>query len=597
MSPKESESFALRALRSREFMARLSHEVHTPLTAILGSLEVLGESRLSTEQLGPWNAAEGATRQLSRLLDSLLNLCEVETDQVELMREPVLLSELVPRLLRPHEQRARQTGLEFRLELDVALDEERHLAMDSLRLAQVMDELVDNALRFTSDGSVKVRVRLKPYPGEGANLLFSVEDSGQGFLPEETSREELFNSFFSQGLASGPLNSSMTGFGLAIASRLVEKMGGSLEYTSQPGVGSKFWLKVDVPYADNEAIQASQGRAAERAMRRKSRIDRIPPCILVAEDNAFNRQYIAGALAQIPCDLKFAEDGEEALEMARALTPDLILMDLDMPKRDGFSATRAIRDLGGTFDQVPIVAVTANSALGDRQRCFDSGMDDFLRKPVELAQLRAKIEDWLSTSSSGPDLAHPVESGSLRSTRTEFYPRSSLPPSLLLPISPLDELEPLKEPEAAQSGKRMSLASSLFGVPPRELEPHLDVKRLSLLCDGEDTSLLKELSALFIGDLYERVEQLSQFSVTKELDSAMKVAHAIKGASANFGAAQLYEWSSELEEMCRLALSDPGQTEAALSLLTKQSVQMKEELQTVRGLLQRIGVVPLQCGA
>jgi signal transduction histidine kinase len=112
MSPKESESFALRALRSREFMARLSHEVHTPLTAILGSLEVLGESRLSTEQLGPWNAAEGATRQLSRLLDSLLNLCEVETDQVELMREPVLLSELVPRLLRPHEQRARQTGLE-----------------------------------------------------------------------------------------------------------------------------------------------------------------------------------------------------------------------------------------------------------------------------------------------------------------------------------------------------------------------------------------------------------------------------------------------------------------------------------------------------
>ena len=194
-----------------------------------------------------------------------------------------------------------------------------------------MDELVDNALRFTAEGSVKVRVRLTQHDAEEASLLFSVEDSGQGFYPEETSREELFNSFFTQSLSPGPLMGPIGGFGLAIASRLVEKMGGSLEYTSQPEVGSKFWVRVNVPFADYEAIEVSQGRAAERATRRQLPIERIPPRILVAEDNAFNRQYIAGALTTIACDLKFAKDGEEAVVFARSFSPDLILMDLDMP--------------------------------------------------------------------------------------------------------------------------------------------------------------------------------------------------------------------------------------------------------------------------
>ncbi len=593
MLPNQVEPFAVRALRSRSFMARLSHEVHTPLTAILGSLEVLGESRLSTEQLGPWNAAEGATRKLSRLLDSLLNLCEVETDQVELRHEPVLISDMVPQLLTVHRERALQSEIRFELQLEI--EAEKHLEIDSLRLAQVIDELVDNALRFTDIGYVKVRVRLKPHNHSCAELLLSVEDSGCGFLPEETSRDELFNAFFIQGLSSGVGRGPMAGFGLAIASRLIEKMGGSLEYTSQPNVGSKFWLKVQLPYAESADIQAAQRRAEERAHRRRTRSQRVPPRILVAEDNAFNRQYIASALAGTSCDIKFAEDGDQAVTFASSFTPDLILMDLDMPKRDGFSATRAIRELGPAFQQIPIVAVTANSALGDRKRCFDSGMDDFLRKPVELAQLRSKIEDWLSEPQSSPDLANPAESGALRSTRAEFYPRSSLPPSLLLPIAPTDELEPFNEPEAVQSGKRVSLSSSLFGIPASELAPHLDVQRLALLCDGEEKTLLKELSILFLGDLHERLEQLSQYHLARDIEQAMKVSHAIKGASANFGAAQLYGWSAQIEETCREALTDDSSREEALTLLQTRLEQMKQELRAIRLILQRIGMVTIQC--
>ncbi len=592
MLPEAASALAQRALRSRTFMARLSHEVHTPLTAILGSLEVLGETRLSPEQLGPWNAAEGATRQLSRFLDSLLNLCEVETDQVELAREPILLSEMLPRLLKPHEERAGRIGIAFELELNLA--NERYIHVDALRLAQVMDELVDNALRFTEEGVVRVRVRLLSDARDGASLLFAVEDTGLGFSPEETTREELFNAFYVQGLQKGTLESPMAGFGLAIASRLIQKMGGTLEYTSELGVGSKFWIRVAVPFAESSAISASQARAAERASRRKTRIDRIPPRILVAEDNAFNRQYIAGALSQICCEVKFAEDGEQAVKFARSFSPDLILMDLDMPKQDGISATHAIRELGGALEQVPIIAVTANSALGDRQRCFDAGMDDFLRKPVELAQLRAKVEDWLSESSSASDLVHPSESGSLRSTRAEFYPRSSKPPSLLLPVSLIEDLDNVSELENVRSGERVNFGSHLFGVPARELEPHLDVQRLSLLCDGDDTSLLKELSALFIGDLHERVEQISQAALSKDLEQSSRVAHAIKGAAANFGAAQLYRWSSELEDVCREAVKTPALAPDAFEMTERCAQDMQVELAKIRSILQRIGMVPMQ---
>jgi CheY-like chemotaxis protein len=254
---------------------------------------------------------------------------------------------------------------------------------DPVRLRQVLLNLVANALKFTDRGSVTIEVRAldshETEPSE-IGLHFAVRDTGIGISPEHQSR--IFEAFVQVNGAS-TADRNGTGLGLAIAARLVTLMGGDLKVTSTPGTGSTFFFVVKFPRVTRDEVRPSDGEEPETVRRRLR--------VLVADDNAINRMVTERMLQRSGHTVALAENGLQAMEMALAGRFDLVLMDVQMPEMDGLAATVAIRRAETAARRTPIVGLTAHAFRGDRDRCLDAGMDDYVAKPVRREELEAAM--------------------------------------------------------------------------------------------------------------------------------------------------------------------------------------------------------------
>lgn len=295
---------------------------------------------------------------------------------------------------------ANQKGLN--LDCQLAPELNAVVRCDDNRLRQILVNLLSNAIKFTDKGGVTIVGKQLGITDNLARIRFSVIDTGEG-IPEAR-RDRLFKAF-SQVDSSTTRRFGGTGLGLSICKQLVDMMGGAIGVESQVGIGSTFWFEIPLniitPATNTTRVQVENAPLEITSSRKASHLASIPGHILVAEDNRINQLYISELLKHLGCTFAVVANGEEAILTFDSVRFDLILMDCQMPEMDGFAAAREIRRReasGATSGRIPIVALTANALKGDRERCLDAGMDDYLSKPVQAAQLLKVLQTYLRLS-------------------------------------------------------------------------------------------------------------------------------------------------------------------------------------------------------
>jgi len=370
---------AEQALKIRdEFLANISHEIRTPLNSILGFAELLSDELTSPEQLAYATSIRGAGHTLLKLINNVLDLAKLDADQLEIEKQPTALTEVLGSLVSIIAARVQQKGLTFTFSADAAIP--ASVLTDSLRLTQILMNLCENAIKFTSQGKIEVKAWLVKPPAETATVAFCVTDTGIGI---EAAKLPLIFNRYQQ--ASGEITRRYggTGLGLNIVRSLVERMGGTIRVTSEAGKGSTFYVEMpfDLPAvapAPAEMSTAPEIRSLER-----------PVTILLVEDNPYNQRVVESLVKRFAVTLIKANHGVEGLYQLRRKTVDLVLMDIQMPFMDGYTTTYHIRHTMGLT--VPIVAVTANALTNERENCIAKGMNDYLAKPFTRQELMRMI--------------------------------------------------------------------------------------------------------------------------------------------------------------------------------------------------------------
>lgn len=394
------------------FLATTSHEIRTPLGGLMGMLELLSLTPLNDEQRETLLSARDSGRSLLRILDDLLDWSKIEEGKLELAPQPTSIAWLVAEVVNTYARVASARSLVLEQEVDAGLS--RALIVDPLRLSQVLNNFVSNALKFTHKGGVTVRADLLGQ-GDGAEQVrFSVTDSGIGIDKEVLPR--LFQNY-GQGSAETARMYGGTGLGLAICRRLADLLGGRIETQSAPGEGSTFSITLSLPVStqavDEPMVRAGADSAAAVPLLFHADAQAVAPLVLVVDDHPVNRRLLALQLGLLGLRAETAQDGAVALSMWREGRFAVVITDCHMPKMDGYALAREIRRTEATeaCARTPIIGWTANALHEEEANCMAAGMDQLLVKPTELTELRAALSKWLAATATAPVAPAPVVAG------------------------------------------------------------------------------------------------------------------------------------------------------------------------------------------
>lgn len=375
-----------------DFLAMMSHEIRTPLNAILGMADVLAESSLTPEQRHCVDIFQRAASSLLDLLNDVLDMSKIEADQLTLESVPFELRDVLARAAELVGIRAAEKGLNITSE--IAPEVPDWLSGDPVRTRQVLINLLANSLKFTEHGQLSVRVIRNPQGGGPASLLFAVSDTGIGIPGDKLTR--VFESF-TQADSSTTRKYGGTGLGLTISKKLVEAMGGRIWVESTVGVGSTFYFTAEFGLAEAPAMQPST-------------VPAVPPTpsetirILVADDSEDNHAVIRAYLRQLPYVLDFVDDGASALEKLQTGRYELALMDVHMPRMDGYSVVRALREYerAQNLHPLPVLALTADAFKDAIEKSLAAGFTMHLAKPIHKSTFLEAIARHAQASPEAP---------------------------------------------------------------------------------------------------------------------------------------------------------------------------------------------------
>ncbi|MCC5972676.1 MAG: response regulator [Rubellimicrobium sp.] len=488
------------------FLATMSHEIRTPLNGLIGTAELMAQDALTCEQTENLRTIRKSGELLLDVINDILDISKMEAGGRSPSFSRVPLPCLIDEVAVVMRDRARQAGLALRFEVPRI-----EVTTDAGGIRQVLVNLVGNAVKFTVEGNVTVEVT---HPSED-RLLFAVRDTGIGIPADGIAR--LFMDF-SQIDGSASRAFTGTGLGLAISRRIIESLGGRIGVESIPGVGSRFWF--EVPVTDVVDLPTG-GDALSHPMP-----DAQPalPCrfaglILVVEDNEINRKVVTGMLGRLGLAHRTAEDGAAALRLLEEQDFDLVLMDYMMPVMNGIDATRAIRARGS---QVPIVGLTANAFVEDREACLAAGMDDFIAKPVTREKLVNVLRRFCGPDAGTPETS-PAPSG----------PHHAAPADL---------------PGAGSPAPRRDRAMATVPEPAPDKVVAIDRRQVTALVEDLGIETMSDLVFGFRGDALSLLSTIDAAWSVQDFEALDGALHALKGAARTIGLFALGELAQAMRE-------------------------------------------------
>lgn len=372
-------------LAKSQFLANMSHEIRTPLNGLMGSLQLLEMTPLSTDQEELIDVSNQSAVALLRVIDDILDYSKIEAGQIRMEEHLFHLDDFLKELERMFMLSALNKGINFLVQFEGNVP--RILRGDSFRLRQVLSNLIGNAIKFTHKGCIVVSVSVVETTGDKLKFQWDIIDTGIGV--NESVLESIFESF-RQADNSTTRKYGGTGLGLSISKSLVELMGGEIGVESIEGVGSRFYFTC-ILEKQEDAELTSKSESTDNMSHEPLEDLKV----LIVEDDEISRFFIKRFASMKGWQTVFAENGEEAVEACKKDVFDVILMDIQMSELDGMQATGRIRDLEKyKMHSTPIIAMTAHALKGDRERCLEAGLNDYLTKPLDIVELRTIVEKW-----------------------------------------------------------------------------------------------------------------------------------------------------------------------------------------------------------